>query len=217
MNDKYCKWKDKLELLPRHVVVCEFQDKNLKDWLQGFDRFTEKPKETSNGLLFYSENEHLQERINNEVPKAPLLARLYAKDSSSKALFVDAYATNKTNRNEGLKAASRDFEFLEGFLNETEEDGETAKDLNKTLSQELDIKVIIGKDSTEKQGEDTVVNVCHDSEEEEKKKGNDENVNPMNDPKEIIGLDLTRTEQEMSKKRKLKEPALCLKLKQMKS
>lgn len=216
MNDKYCKWKDKLELLPRHVDACEFQDKNLKDWLQGFDRFTEKPKETSNGLLLYSENEHLQERINNEVPKAPLLARLYAKDKSSKALFVDAYATNKPIRNEGLKAASREFEFLEGFLNETEGDGAIAKDLNKTLSQELDIKVIIGKDLTEKQGEDTVVNVCDDLEEEEKKKENDENINPMNDIKEG-GLDLTRTEQEMSKKRKLKEPALCLKLKQMKS
>ena len=216
MNDKYCKWKDKLELLPRHVEACEFQDKNLKDWLQGFDRFTEKPKETSNGLLLYSENEHLQERINNEVPKAPLLARLYAKDSSSKALFVDAYATNKTTRNEGLKTASREFEFLEGFLNETEGDGAIAKDLNKTLSQELEIKVIIGKESTEKQGEETVVNVCNDSEEEEKKKENDENINPMNEPKEGV-LDLTRTEQEMSKKRKLKEPALCLKLKQMKS
>jgi len=223
VNDKYCKWKDKLELLPRHVEACEFQDKNLTDWLQGFDRFTDKPKATD--PLFLMESEHLQERINNEMPKAPLLARLYTKDSSSKALFKETFVPQNVENNNIFTSKQKEFEILEGILNDNDEESEIQKtiDLNKTkdlvLPHELEAKIIIGDDLIEKQGEDTILDDSEEKAEEEKKNQNDENVNPEkktnNEEKEV--LEIPRNELEMAKKRKFKEPALCLKLKQMKT
>ncbi len=122
INDKYCQWKDKLELLPRHVEVCEFQDKNLQDWLQSFDKKTQNDEtmvENKNLLLYY-QNEHLLEKINNEIPKAPLLARLYTKDNSSKTLLTESLVPVNFESKE-IFDTKDSFDILEGFFKAAEE------------------------------------------------------------------------------------------------
>lgn len=206
INDKYCRWKDKLELLPRHVEVCEFQDKNLREWLQTFEKHLEcDPNPNKNNLLIY-ENEHLQERINNEVPKAPLLARLYTKDNSSKALFTDTLALTN-NENKDIEDTADHLEFLEGFLNDKDEENEkNQEDKNEPIenvSNQFNQTTIIAFENL-------------DSSNREK---NDENRAPANtgDNKMIILMEDAKDLNNASKKRKVKEPALIQKLKQIKS
>ena len=229
INDKYCKWKDKLELLTRHVEVCEFQDKNLKDWLQGFEKITAKP--TENQPLVYYQNESLQERINNEIPKAPLLARLYAKDSSSKALFTDM--TQKVEQKENvLKSKDHVFDLLEGILNNNdevkeEEDKKIEKEKEKekekeSNSEEKSLNEAVVREEMRKINIDDYLDekeLLIDLRDENTKDKNDENKNPLNiKNEEEEGLDITSSlDPEISKKRKCKEPILILKLKQMKS
>lgn len=221
INDKYCKWKDKLEVLSRHVEVCEFQDKNLKDWLQGFDRFAEKPIE-SNSLAFY-ENEQLQERINNEVPKAPLLARLYTKDSSSKALFtLDNFATNK-NQEKIIKSKDNVIDFLEGYLFDNNEEEQKEKKIdskendNDSVSPDKMQLQIISSDEDEdsKKLEEILrqkTNIIKNFNDEKQHLFNIMKIQEVKEDE--IKEDL---EKELFKKRKLIEPFLVKKLKQMKT
>ena len=245
VNDKYCKWKDKLELLPRHVKVCEFKNQNLTDWLQGFDKFTSKcPDNQSFSLI---QNEHLQERINNELPKAPLFARLYSKDSSSKALFGDFISSKPIIEEKDANLTSKDhtFDILEGILNNDEDDffknafqtSEKKKkdeivlpemEMQKTIEMEMQKTMLNDTPKGKNEGvlnegvlSDGVLNegVLNKKYSEEETK-NDENLNPLN-----IGLKEDKEDEkeihwdefEMLKKRKCKEPLLVLKLKQMKS
>ncbi len=210
VNDKYCKWKDKLELLPRHVKVCEFKDQNLTDWLQGFNNFTSKCTDNQSQSFAMLHNEHLQERINNELPKAPLLARLYTKDSSSKALFGDFVSSKPIIEKNESNPKSKDnaYDILEGILNNDEEDyfkknfGSSEIKKNDEIVLPKDEIALIKEEKAlplpememmrimlidTPQGKNADILNEKDSEEENKKNDqntnlnkNDENVNPLN-------------------------------------
>ena len=52
MNDKFCRWKDKLELLPRHMEICEFKDKSVEAWLQDLEKLTNSEEKEKKHELF---------------------------------------------------------------------------------------------------------------------------------------------------------------------
>lgn len=199
--------------MPRHVEVCEFQDKNLKEWLQTFEKHLENdPKNNKNSFLIY-ENEHLQERINNEVPKAPLLARLYTKDNSSKALFTDTLAFNNNEKKDSADTTDH-LEFLEGFLNDKDEENEKDQEEKREMgsienvSNQFNQTTIISFENMVEKNENLL-----------DKDKNDENQLPANseENKAMIFMEDAKDSSNLTKKRKVKEPALIQKLKQIKS
>lgn len=209
INDKYCKWKDKLELLPRHVEVCEFQDKNLQDWLQSFDKKTQNDEtmvENKNLLLYY-QNEHLLEKINNEIPKAPLLARLYTKDNSSKTLLTESLVPVNFESKE-IFDTKDSFDILEGFFNNKDDEENDGKILNE--KQNLEAFFELDKKTDKSNKEKDVLLIAK----------NDENLLPFDlkiNSTSKDEIEQNHEKEENRKKRRIKEPALIYKLKQMKS
>jgi len=55
------------------------------------------------------------------MPKAPFLARLYTKDSSSKALFKETFVPQNVEKNNIFRSKQKEFEIL-GILNDNDEE-----------------------------------------------------------------------------------------------
>lgn len=79
-----CVWKDRLEHLPNHIQHCELEEKNLPEWIKECENFSSSLENNHQ-----DENDQLQERINQEIPKQSILMRLYNKDSKTRELLKE--------------------------------------------------------------------------------------------------------------------------------
>jgi hypothetical protein len=121
--NKACEWKDKLELLEKHVKNCKV-DKELPSWIREQKEFINVDEDN----LHMDGDDHLVERLNEEVPKLGFAARLYKKgDANSREFLTSLYSTKTVTPRKIAKSKAKQakMDMIEDWIEDMEDDEET--------------------------------------------------------------------------------------------
>jgi len=120
-----CEWKDRLELLEKHVKNCKI-DRELPAWIKEDKNFINIDEDSQP----HDQNEHLIERMNQEVPKLNLTQRMFMKSDAASRSLMSRLLNGRasTEKKNSKRTQSYDFVASLGCIDDDDKDNEEAKE-----------------------------------------------------------------------------------------